>query len=79
MTDLADKQAAYECGQLGDLAVLELFGQLVKEDGWLQGQYAQQIAFCIAVGLLTPDGEPTTAALDLFRQPERAGDADGLG
>jgi hypothetical protein len=57
---------AYENGDLSPAGVLRLFAQLIQSgQAWtLQGHYGRQAEAFIDFGLITPDGQLNTEALD---------------
>ena len=67
LTSLAQDLVAYENGELSTLQVLELFGQLIRQDLlWnLQGSYGRAGWAMIEQGLLDPEtGNVTDYAIE---------------
>ena len=63
---LVDSIIDYENGDLSPAGVLRLFASLIRSgQAWtLQGHYGRQAAAFIDFGLISPDGELNSAALD---------------
>lgn len=59
--DTVDKIIAYENGELGDKATLELFAELIKTgDAWrFQGHYGRTARNLIDAGYISKTGEIT--------------------
>ena len=59
--DLTDKIIAYECGDMDDTGMLELFAELISNGmAWtLQGSYGRTASALIDAGYIDTDGNIT--------------------
>jgi hypothetical protein len=62
--NLVDKIIAYECGDIDEAGILELFAELIKSGrAWtLQGHYGRTASALIDAGYISEDGK------DIFYQ-----------
>jgi hypothetical protein len=72
MSDIVSKIIAIEEGELGPLATLETFGELIKSGAisGLQGSWQRAVSEAVANGLITPEGDLTEDARATFGDVE---------